>query len=264
MPTIRIAVQLHPQHGAMTDLLAAARTADELGADLIYTWDHFHPLYGDPAGRHFECWTTLAAIAAITSRAEIGPLVACNSYRNPDLLADMTRTVDHISGGRCVLGIGSGWFRRDYEEYGYAFGTAGSRADDLERDLPRIMRRLTPPPVRPIPVLIGGTGPKRTLRLVARHADVWHAMFPAHPGELSASLAALASWCEAERRDPASIERAVGIEPDQLSHDLERYAADYVDLGFTQLTLGINGPAYDVGPVRDWLAWRDEVNGRVS
>ncbi len=263
MPTIRIAVQLHPQHGAMADLLAAARTADELGSDLIYTWDHFHPLYGDPAGRHYECWTTLAAIAAITTRAEIGPLVACNSYRNPNLLADMTRTVDHISGGRCVLGIGSGWFERDYAEYGYPFGTAASRSDDLERDLPRITRRLgrlNPPPVRPIPVLIGGTGPKRTLRLVARHADIWHAMFPASPAELEPSLTALLAWCEAERRDPATIERAVGIEPDQLGHDLDHHAAEYATLGFTQITLGVNGPGYDVAPVRDWLAWRDETN----
>ena len=260
MPKIRIAVQLHPQHGIMADLLAAARAADELGVDLIYAWDHFHPLYGDPAGAHFECWTALAAIAAITSRAEIGPLVACNSYRNPDLLADMARTVDHISDGRCVLGLGSGWFERDYIEYGYPFGTAGSRLDDLERDLPRIslrLARLTPQPVRPIPVMIGGTGLKRTLRLVARHADIWHAMFPANPGEVEPMLAALQDWSEVEQRDAAAIERAVGIEPDMLGHDLTHYADDYLALGFTQFTLGVNGPQFDVAPVREWLAWRD-------
>jgi probable F420-dependent oxidoreductase len=246
----------------MAGLLAAAHAAEEMGADLVYTWDHFYPLYGDPAGTHFECWTTLAAIAAITSRVELGPLVACNSYRNPDLLADMARTIDHISSARLVLGIGSGWFERDYAEYGYQFGTAASRADDLQRDLPRISRRLArlnPPPQRPIPVLIGGVGPKRTLRLVARHADIWHAMFPENPAELEPSLAVLASWCAREGRDPAAIERAVGIEPDQLGHDLAHYADDYAALGFTQITLGINGPHYDLAPVSDWLSWRDDL-----
>jgi probable F420-dependent oxidoreductase len=246
----------------MAGLIAAARAAEELGADLVYNWDHFHPLYGDPAGTHFECWTMLAAFAAVTSRVELGPLVTCNSYRNPDLLADMARGVDHISGGRLVLGIGSGWFERDYREYGYAFGTAASRASDLERDLPRITRRLTrlnPPPTRTIPVLIGGVGPKRTLRLVARHADVWHAMFPAHPAELEPPLAALRDWCAVEQRDPASIVRAVGIEPGQLGNDLARHADDYVALGFTQFTLGVGGPGYELAPVRDWLAWRDDL-----
>jgi probable F420-dependent oxidoreductase len=242
----------------MAGLLAAARAAEEMGADLVYNWDHFYPLYGDPAGSHFECWTMLAAFAAVTSRVEIGPLVCCNSYRNPDLLADMARGVDHISGGRLVFGIGSGWFERDYREYGYPFGTRASRADDLERDLPRIAARwsrLNPPPVRPIPVLIGGVGPRRTLRLVARHANIWHAMFPASPAELVPALAALRRWCAVEHRDPATIEHAVGIEPDQLGHDLVHCADDYVALGFTQITLGVNGPAYDLEPVRDWLAW---------
>jgi probable F420-dependent oxidoreductase len=248
----------------MATLLGAARAADEMGADLIYTWDHFYPLYGDPDGTHFECWTTLAAIAAVTSRAELGPLVTCNSYRNPDLLADMARTVDHISGGRLVLGIGSGWFERDYAEYGYPFGTAGGRADDLERALPRIARRLdrlNPRPQRAVPVLIGGVGRQRTLRLVARHADVWHALFPANPAELEPALAALAHWCDVEQRDQAAIEYAVGIEPDQLGHDLAHNAAGYAALGFSQITLGINGPRYDLAPVTDWLAWRDELNG---
>ena len=260
---IRIAAQIHPQQGPWPELRGAAVQAEELGYDIAYNWDHFYPLYGDRDGPHFECWTVLAAWAEATSRIEIGPLVTCIGYRNPSLLADMARTVDHVSGGRVILGLGAGWKQRDYDDYGYEFGTFPSRLRDLTRAMPVIEERLAklnPRPVRPMPILIAGVGEQVTLKLVARHATAWHASFPDRPEDLVSKVAALRRHCEAIGRDPADIEWGLGIEPDDLDRFLREDADRYVEMGFTQFTLGYNGPAWTVERGRDVLAWRDERN----
>jgi probable F420-dependent oxidoreductase len=260
---VRIAAQLHPQQGAWPELRAAAIRAEALGYDIVYTWDHFFPLYGDRDGPHFECWSVLAALAEATSTVEIGPLVACNSYRNPQLLADIVRTVDHISGGRVINGIGAGWFERDYREYGYEFGTIGSRLGALEAAIPTMLARmevLNPAPLRRVPLLIAGVGERRTLRLVATYADGWHAMFPARPAELVPKVAALRRWCDELGRDPAEIEWGVGVEPEDLERFLAEDGERLVEMGFTQFTLGFNGPGWSLDAGVPFLAWRDQQN----
>ena len=258
MHPIRVGAQLHPQHGDYADLRRAAIEAEQLGYDAVFNWDHFFPLYGG-GDRHLECWTVLAAWAEATERIELGPLVTCNSYRNPNLLADMARTVDRISAGRLVLGLGAGWFRRDYDEYGYEFGTWTTRFDALANALPVIdqrMSRLDPPPRRPIPILIGGVGERRTLPLVARHAAMWHAMFPEKPAELRPKVERLHELCAEVGRDPTTIECWVGVEPDDIDRFLDHDAEIYLAMGFTGFTLGFNGPDWNPAAGERWLEWR--------
>ena len=233
MTAPRIGIQLHPQACELDDLRAAARAADEMGADSIWVWDHFFPLYGDADAAHFECSTTLAALAVETTTARLGALVTCNTYRNPNLLADMARTIDHLSHGRFTLGIGSGWFERDYDEYGYEFGTAVGRLRQLEADLPVIkdrLSKLTPGPVGPLPIMIGGGGEKLTLRIVAEQATAWN--YFGNPEEWAAKNAVLTEWCEKVGRDPGEIERTVAIDP-SAADQVRAYAdagADHVIL----------------------------------
>ncbi len=267
----RIAVQIQPQHADYAEIRRLCATLEELGVDVLLNWDHFFPLSGEADGKHFEAWTMLAAWAEATERVEIGALVTCTAYRNPSLLADMARTVDHISArggeGRLILGIGSGWFERDFDEYGYEFGTAGGRLDALDRDLVTIKdrwNRLNPAPTRAIPVLVGGGGEKKTLRIVAEHADIWHGF--GDPEAIAHKHEVLDAWCQRVGRDPRAITRSAGVAPTpgRMPEQVESYAQNaqaLYDVGTRLFTVGLSGEAYgELDKVRELLAWRDEVN----
>jgi len=255
--SVRIGVGLQPQHAEYKTIRDAVVRAEKMGVDVAFNWDHFYTLSGDPGGKHFECWTMLGSWAEVTERIEFGALVSCNSYRNPELLADMARTVDHASDGRLIFGIGAGWFEKDYDEYGYEFGTPGSRLADLKQALPRITARwekLNPAPTRDIPILIGGGGEKKTLRYTAEYAHIWHGFGKADVIRHKNSV--LDAHCAEIGRDPAEIERSAGASASDPS-----VADDLYDAGATFITLGFDGTtSYDMAPIAEWLAWRDEKN----
>jgi probable F420-dependent oxidoreductase len=264
---IRIAAQIPPaaapSYSAWRDTILRA---EDVGTDAIFGYDHFMvpAVTGrDENGRpitapnpsvqpNFESWTALASWAEITTRAELGLLVGGAGFRNPDLLADMARTVDHISDGRVILGLGAGWYQPDYTEYSYDFGTVSSRhevfVDALERIQDRLAK-LVPPPLRKIPVLIGGGGEKKTIPAVARYADIWHS-----GGELETFVrknAILVEQAQHIGRDDREIERAVSW----LSAD----AADgFADAGATLFTVTVVADGgYDLAELKAALAWRE-------
>ena len=251
---IRIGVQLQPQHTTYQDYIDAVRRVEDLGADSIWDWDHFFPLYGDPQGNHFEGWTLLAAMATLTSRATIGCLVTCNTYRNPALLSNMAKTVDHISQGRLVLGLGAGWFERDYQEYGYDFDTAGSRLDALEANIPIIKERWEKDVPRPIngtiPILIGGGGEKKTLRITAKYANMWHGFGDA--ATIVHKMEVLDSWCKEVGRDPKEIERTAGTTENHTDETRD----SLVKAGISHLILGMEVPK-DFSAIEKLVRWRD-------
>lgn len=270
--SIRIGVQLHPQHCTYQQILDAAVAADRMGVDTLWTWDHFYPLYGEPdapnqeapvtesphRGAHFEAWTLLTAMACHTKKAELGLLVGCNSYRNPQLLVDMARTLDHISGGRAILGIGSGWFERDYKEYGYEFGTAIERLHKLRDNFPIMlerMKKLNPPPLRnPMPIMVGGGGEKVTLKIVARYATMWNGFGP--PDQFAHKNQVLDDWCRELGRDPKEIERTVLVIRPQELESLD----EFVKAGAQHIILGLGWP-FPTEMIQKLVSWRESRTG---
>jgi F420-dependent oxidoreductase-like protein len=205
---------------------AQAVAAEEAGFDSLFVMDHFYQLggIGLPSDNMLEAYTLLSAVAARTSRIQLGALVTGVTYRHPAVLAKTVTTLDVVSRGRAILGIGAGWFEREHEAYGIRFPPAGERLDRLEEVLEicramftqeqatfigahyRVRRAMNyPRPIRPdgIPVLVGGGGEKRTLRLVARYADACNLFGP--PEVVRHKLDVLARHCKDVGRDPAEI-----------------------------------------------------------
>jgi len=213
------------------ELRALAMAAEESGLDSVWGADHLIFREDDETTGIHECWTVLTAIAALTSRVEIGPLVLALPFRNPALTAKMAAELDEVSGGRLILGLGCGWHEPEFDAFGYPFDHRVSRFDEGLRVLVPLLREgrvtysgnyhhasdaeLRPLPVRTggPPILIAGKQP-RMLELVARHADQWNAAWYGHPdqaNELRERLANLGTALDAAGRDPASLEITVGI-----------------------------------------------------
>jgi alkanesulfonate monooxygenase SsuD/methylene tetrahydromethanopterin reductase-like flavin-dependent oxidoreductase (luciferase family) len=228
--TVRFGAQLWSQATDWPGFLDAALATEAGGWDSVWTWDHLHAIFGPWEQPLFEGPLALAAVAARTSRVRLGLMVGANTFRNPGHTAKITTTLDHISGGRAVLGIGGAWFGREHEAFGLDFGGGfGERLDRLDEAVGLIRRLLdgerfsqagrfytftdaliAPPPVQPhLPILVGGSGPKKTLRTVARYADAWNTAGTV--AEVAARDAILRTHCTEVGRDQAAIERTVSF-----------------------------------------------------
>jgi F420-dependent oxidoreductase-like protein len=204
--------------------------AEDAGWDSAWTWDHLMAIQGPWRQPIFEGWMTLAAWAAVTKRLRLGLMVGANTFRNPGLTAKLATTLDHISDGRAILGIGGAWFEREHDAFGIDFASGfGERLDRLDEAVGLIRRLLDgeefdhqgrfytfreasqlPRPIQAhLPILIGGSGPKKTLRIVARYGDGWNTS-----GDLATvteRCRILDEHCADVGRDPATIERTVSF-----------------------------------------------------
>lgn len=211
-------------------LRGACQAVERAGWDSIWIDDHLLADEGDPTDGKLEGWTTLAAVAVLTERVRLGLLVTANTFRSPGLTAKLATTLDHLSNGRAVLGIGGGWFEREHEAFGIDFGSGfGERLDRLDEAVGLIRRLLDgetvthagrfyrmddavcePRPVQVrLPILIGGSGPNKTLRTTARYADLWNGYGP--PEAIAATSAILQDRCAEIGRPFAEIERTVTL-----------------------------------------------------
>jgi F420-dependent oxidoreductase-like protein len=254
---VRFGAQLWSQHTTWPAFRDAARAAEDAGWDSVWTWDHLLAIFGPWEQPILEGWTTLSATAAVTSRVRLGLMVGANTFRNPGLTAKLATTLDHVSEGRAVLGIGGAWFEREHDAFGFddTWGSGfGERLDRLDESV-MLMRRLLagervshegrfvtfrdalcePRPVQArLPILVGGSGPKKTLRTTARYADAWNTAGTVE--EARTRLAILDEHCAAVGRDRAEIELTVSFpitirDTVEAAHAaaLERFAVNGVD-----------------------------------
>jgi alkanesulfonate monooxygenase SsuD/methylene tetrahydromethanopterin reductase-like flavin-dependent oxidoreductase (luciferase family) len=229
---MRFGIHAGPQDCTVDDLRRLWRIADTEGFHWCSVWDHLYSVSDltNPAKPSFEGVATMAALAALTERVRVGCLVFCAGYRNPGVLLKAAVTIDHLSGGRCELGLGAGWNEAEFRAFGMPFPAIKDRLDLVE-ETAIVLRRLLdgervtfagrqvrvedavcePRPLQPrLRLWIGGQGEKRMLRIVARHADGWNVPFLA-PEQYAQRNATLDAWCERERRDPRAIVRTINL-----------------------------------------------------
>jgi len=225
----RFGLQLWSQQSGWPDLRDAAIAADDAGWDSVWTWDHLMAIFGPWEQPIFEGWSVLAGLGPVTTRVRLGLMVGANTFRNPGHVAKLATTLDHISGGRAVLGIGGAWFEREHDAYGIDFPAVGERLDRFDEAV-MLMRRLLdgerfshegrfysfhdalcePRPIQAhLPILVGGSGPKKTMRTVALRADGWNTAGTVE--EVRGRLDILAGHCADVGRDMAAIEKTVSF-----------------------------------------------------
>ena len=266
---LRFGIQARPEHVTYADMRRVWREADELGLDSAFTFDHFMPIDGRPEGACFEGWTMLSALAAQTERIRVGVLVTGNTYRFPAVLAKMAATVDHVSNGRLILGIGAGWFEREHAAYGIPFHTPGGRARRMVEAVEVVKMlftqerstfegkyyRLADAPFQPRavqrphpPILIGGMGPKVVQPCAAKHAQIWHFFVRDGVDEVRRTVVAFDALVRQAGREPAEVEKSVSLRPPDIAgkpaKEVRAHVQALADAGVGHFILSLPAP-YD-------------------
>ena len=290
---VRFGIQTPQQNGSWEEMVTLWREVDSLGFDSAWVFDHFLPIFSDPTGPCLEGWTSLSALAMVTRNVRLGVMVTGNTYRHPPVLAKMATTVDIISQGRLILGLGGGWFELEHKTFGMPFPRVGERLQRLDEALTVITRLwteervtfagryyqltdalLNPRPVQqPRPsILVGASGEKVALEIVARHADIWNSF--GSPEVFQKKIAVLTEHCRKIGRDPNTIEKSVLLQmtltddpeikrkalgdegwgmlagsPADIKQQIERY----VEVGVTHIIISVYAP-YDYAALRRFAA----------
>lgn len=256
---VRFGIQTPQQNSnSWPDMLSVWQEVEQLGFDTAWVFDHFLPIFSDPTGPCMEGWTSLAALAMATSQIRLGVMVSGNTYRNPGVLAKIATTVDIISRGRLILGMGGGWFAREHAAFGIPFPGIGERLGRLEESLTVIKQlwsqdttsytgryyQLDDAPFLPKPIqqphppiLVGASGERVALGIVARHADMWNSFGP--PALFRHKIVKLAEHCQRIGRDPDTIEKSVLVTGMFAPDEAHEQIADYVDAGVTHIIFSV-------------------------